>query len=336
MHLTTFITLIMTVLSEVAILPVLSSSVRGRNLIRREVTQDERALALTSNVQVPISRNPDCHSDCLLYFGQNADDAICNNLCYCVDACISSFGESRRGDCERTCIDDGSDDWGFTQQTATDSTTQASVSRNPQCFFDCVFYFGLPSEDDGTCDNICSCMEGCVSYFGEDERGRCELVCLPVYKEGGMCLPRANKVKLQSTIAGNPIQMFEFEVISNSINVALGKTATQSADFKGNTRFSASRAVDGNANTFSHTRSDNCAWWTVDLGGTYTINSIKILNRYCIDPTDPSGCLCRLSHAVVSLLDENGQWVDTKVLGDTCGELELTQQYERANVCKPM
>ena len=87
------------------------------------------------------------------------------------------------------------------------------------------------------------------------------------------------------------------------VNAALNKPATQGSDLKGNPdKFGASKAVDGNEATFSHTDVD-CVWWEVDLESSYDISSITIKNRFCEDSTDSPGCLCRLSHAAVSIVD---------------------------------
>jgi hypothetical protein len=65
-------------------------------------------------------------------------------------------------------------------------------------------------------------------------------------------------------------------------NLALNKTATQSST-SGN--LAASRAVDGNTNgtssagSFCLTNSDAQAWWQVNLGGNYIIDSIIAYNR---------------------------------------------------------
>jgi hypothetical protein len=122
--------------------------------------------------------------------------------------------------------------------------------------------------------------------------------------------------------------MFEVKVLSSGSDVASRKSATQDSDFKGNSgKFGAHKEVDGVAGTFSHTEVDACSWWEVDLGGAFAIESVKIVNRWCGDVTDPSNCLCRLSHAAISLNDENGNWVDTALIGDTCGELEVVATF---------
>jgi hypothetical protein len=123
--------------------------------------------------------------------------------------------------------------------------------------------------------------------------------------------------------------MFELQVISAGLNVAVGKDATQSSDFKGKAMFAASKAVDDKVNSFSHTGRSECGvWWEVDLGDSFPIESIKILNRYCEDKSDQHGCLCRLSHAAILLLGDDGKWVDAVLTGNTCGVLEVEHVFE--------
>ena len=64
---------------------------------------------------------------------------------------------------------------------------------------------------------------------------------------------------------------------NESVNVALNKTATQSSDY--NSSLTASKAIDGNENNFSHTNEDANAWLEVDLGANYDIETVKIFNR---------------------------------------------------------
>jgi hypothetical protein len=67
--------------------------------------------------------------------------------------------------------------------------------------------------------------------------------------------------------------MFELQVDSTGLNVAIGKDATQVNNFKGIAMFAASKAIDGNENSFSHTgRSDGGVWWEVDLGDSFLLN----------------------------------------------------------------
>jgi hypothetical protein len=130
--------------------------------------------------------------------------------------------------------------------------------------------------------------------------------------------------------------MFEVIVLSSGSDVASGKSAIQDSDFKGDSgKFGAHKAVDGNQGTFSHTEVNSCSWWEVDLGGEFAIESVKIVNRWCGSQADSSNCLCRLSRATISLKDENGNWVDTALIGDTCRELEVVHDYATSNgYCK--
>lgn len=117
------------------------------------------------------------------------------------------------------------------------------------------------------------------------------------------------------------IQIFEVEVFSLGTNVGAGKTATQSTTYKGVTNFAARKAVDGDDTTFSHTaHGDKAAWWEVDLGGMFPIESVKILNRWCGNSSDPYRCLCRLSHAAFVLYDDQNKWVYATLIGNMCGE----------------
>ena len=65
-------------------------------------------------------------------------------------------------------------------------------------------------------------------------------------------------------------------------NIAEGKEANQSSTYVGGV---ASRAVDGNTGgdfgngSVTHTAEDLNAWWEVDLGSVYEIESIEIWNR---------------------------------------------------------
>eukprot|EP00956_Cyclotella_meneghiniana_P023684 scaffold46589_cov23-Cyclotella_meneghiniana.AAC.1 len=61
----------------------------------------------------------------------------------------------------------------------------------------------------------------------------------------------------------------------------------------------------------------------VDLGALFSVESIHILNRWCKDSSDPHGCLCRLSNASVSLLNENNDTVTAFSTSDTCGTSEI-------------
>uniref|UniRef100_A0ABM0MTL4 Pentraxin fusion protein-like n=1 Tax=Saccoglossus kowalevskii TaxID=10224 RepID=A0ABM0MTL4_SACKO len=67
------------------------------------------------------------------------------------------------------------------------------------------------------------------------------------------------------------------------VNVAIGKTATQSSDWSAS--YPASNAVDGNTNTnwnsgsCTSTKDNQNAWWKVDLGGNYLVHEVIVTNR---------------------------------------------------------
>ena len=127
-------------------------------------------------------------------------------------------------------------------------------------------------------------------------------------------------------VTHHPLNMREVEIYSSGMNVAEGKMAFQSSTLK---TMDASKAVDGKNHTFSHTTKESTfSWWQVDLGGSFPIESVTILNRYCRNISDPNGCLCRLSHAVMTFFDERGQWVATTSVGNTCNQLEWTYRFD--------
>ena len=80
-------------------------------------------------------------------------------------------------------------------------------------------------------------------------------------------------------------------------------------------------AVDGNIESFSHTRTGSFEWWEVDLGGIYPIESVKIYNHGCPDALDSSQCQCRLSHTAILLVDSDSNVIHSEMMGDMCGEL---------------
>ncbi|KAL3785889.1 hypothetical protein HJC23_008777 [Cyclotella cryptica] len=128
------------------------------------------------------------------------------------------------------------------------------------------------------------------------------------------CYPQARKVKIESA-AGDRIQIFELKVLSSENgNIALNKTASQSSTF--GTK-SAAFALDGDVTTSSQTY-DTDAWWEVDLGNTFLVKSVIIENKWCEESHDPNGCLCKLSEATLSLLNDDGDVVSAEVIGNKC------------------
>lgn len=167
-----------------------------------------------------------------------------------------------------------------------------------------------------TCSANLFDVDNCLIQTHESElKDQCE-----------MCHPTASKVKIQSTTR-NTIQLNEVEVLSGGTNVVYGKTATQGSTFRNEMRFSALKAIDRDMTTFSHAAHNGCGWLEIDLGGPHDIESVTLYNRAC-DGNDYTGCLCRLSHATISLLTDDGSWVDGTRLGDTCGKLEVTHNFK--------
>ena len=141
----------------------------------------------------------------------------------------------------------------------------------------------------------------------------------------------ARKVRLEST-TGENIQIFELKVTSAGENVALQGTATQSSDW--NDRFTAVKAIDGDDTTFSHTNDSN-AFLEVELSEARSIDEVVIINRWCANAGDPHSCLCRLSHANLSLVDGDGSIIVTRQLGDTCGVLSISEAFVSDLGCVP-
>ena len=92
-----------------------------------------------------------------------------------------------------------------------------------------------------------------------------------------------NKNPATLKMDGNKKITAVFTLTTNDYNLALDGAATQSSiGFDGAV---AARAIDGNTdgafghNSVTHTRSDNNAWWQVDLGENCLIRSINCFNR---------------------------------------------------------
>jgi RHS repeat-associated protein len=61
------------------------------------------------------------------------------------------------------------------------------------------------------------------------------------------------------------------------VNLALNKPAQQSSQL--NSSYPASKGVDGSISSFTHTNGDANAWWQVDIGNIYYIETLKLWNR---------------------------------------------------------
>lgn len=132
---------------------------------------------------------------------------------------------------------------------------------------------------------------------------------------------------------GSSLQIMEVRVISNGVNVAIGKPAEQSSSYirPNGEVIKASLAVDGDLSTFSHTNlSDSSAWWSVDLQRLIPVESVLIANRYC--STNPE-CLCRLSHAVVQVMDDQDVVIAEEPLGDTCDDHNIEVFLSSTEYC---
>jgi hypothetical protein len=102
---------------------------------------------------------------------------------------------------------------------------------------------------------------------------------------------------------------------------AKGKGAMQSLTRQ---LYGANLAVDGDVTTFSHT-SDAAAWIEIDLGDVYHVNSVVVLNCWCVDVKDSRVCLCILSGAKLSLVDEDGNVIAMRDIGDTCRVAQVVE-----------
>jgi hypothetical protein len=74
---------------------------------------------------------------------------------------------------------------------------------------------------------------------------------------------------------------------------------------------------------------DSNFWLSVDFGGAKFIVTAIISKCYCGQkPSNPRGCLCRISNAKVSLIDTEGNTVQSKSLGDTCSILDVFVDFD--------
>jgi hypothetical protein len=70
----------------------------------------------------------------------------------------------------------------------------------------------------------------------------------------------------------------EVEVFSGGVNVASGKTVTQSSISHPGT-FDPPNLVDGNKTNFTHTNDEAVEWFLIDLGQAYEIEKVVLTNR---------------------------------------------------------
>ena len=129
------------------------------------------------------------------------------------------------------------------------------------------------------------------------------------------------------------LQIFEVRVMNSSgTNVAAGTAAFQSSTYTSESgeHFPASNAIDGDVSTFSHTN-DESPWLEIDLGESVPVTSVSILNRWCENPSDPLSCLCSLSGATLSLIDDLGEELVSNIIGDTCGQTNMEFVFESSS-----
>ena len=100
--------------------------------------------------------------------------------------------------------------------------------------------------------------------------------------------------------------------INGMNNLALHKPAFQSSTSEG---FEASRAVDGDYGSITHTKFEGNNWWRVDLETIVLIRKIKVYNRR------DSCCKGRIHGAVVSILDENMNVVANQNINELTPEM---------------
>jgi hypothetical protein len=124
-----------------------------------------------------------------------------------------------------------------------------------------------------------------------------------------------------------PSSFFEVQVFSGGSNVALDGTSSQSTTFKNASKFSAYNANDNSNITFSHTNAVANSWWEVDSINTYDVESVVVLNRWCVNENDSPACLCRLTNAVLQLYNQSDHLLESRALSDTCEQSVITETF---------
>jgi hypothetical protein len=116
------------------------------------------------------------------------------------------------------------------------------------------------------------------------------------------------------------IQLSQLAVYSNSVNVAIGKTTTSSTPYSPES--SKDKAVDGTLaerpypNMF-HSMNTADAFWQVDLGQEYPIDSVVYYNR-------KDCCYDRSAGLLITLMDKNNAVVKTF----TCVANDMVQTFQ--------
>jgi hypothetical protein len=150
------------------------------------------------------------------------------------------------------------------------------------------------------------------------------------------CFTLIKKVNITST-TGAPITAREFELISvEGLNVAAAKnggTAIQSSDETADT--AASKAIDSNAVSYSSTNALNGANLQITFNSTYSLNQLRIKNRYCSDIIEGAYDICKdfLSLAKVEYIDAFNNVKVTTNLGDMSTYTDYTQSLTSNGGC---
>jgi hypothetical protein len=150
------------------------------------------------------------------------------------------------------------------------------------------------------------------------------------------CFTLIKKVKITST-TGARITAREFELISvQGLNVAAAKnggTAIQSSDETADT--AASKAIDSNAVSYSSTNALNGANLQITFNSTYSLNQLRIKNRYCSNINEGAYDSCKdfLSLAKVEYIDASNNVKVTTNLGDMSTYTDYTQSLTSNGGC---
>lgn len=108
---------------------------------------------------------------------------------------------------------------------------------------------------------------------------------------------------LLSQPAVNCMNIGEIQVFSNSVNIAKGKTVTQSSMLAAAT-FPSTNLVDEVFTNFAHTSCNDKGWMQINLGSMQSIDSIKVTNR-------ADCCSGRVIGAKIIILNASGVVVFT-------------------------
>lgn len=154
-------------------------------------------------------------------------------------------------------------------------------------------------------------------------------LCLGILLSGAaQAQVKARYIRVLSNRA-DCINLSELRAIHDGTNVAQGKAVTLSSSYIESLDLTkASNLVDGNIATFASTGCTSGQWMEVDLGATYTLTRVEIVNR------QDDCCFFRADNLQLVLKDENGTQIYSNLITD--GKLlDATTGYQ-ANVELPM